>query len=73
MPDAVLNSPIGYFDGDIYHNYFNTVTANNPPESDDPGKPPYHDVLTSMLSRGYEYDSRLGGSLNKDILEKLGK
>lgn len=73
LPDAVLNSPIGYFDGDIYHNYFNTVTANNPPESDDPGKPPYHDVLTSMLSRGYEYDSRLGGSLNKDILEKLGK
>lgn len=73
LPDAVLNSPIGYFDGDIYHNYFNTVTANNPPESDDPGKPPYHNVLTSMLSRGYEYDSRLGGSLNKDTLEKLGK
>ena len=73
LPDAVLNSPIGYFDGDIYHNYFNTVTNNNPPESDDPGKPPYHSVLTSMLSRGYEFDTRLGGSSNKDTLEKLGK
>lgn len=73
LPDSVLNSPIGYFDGDIYHNYFNTVTGNNPAEKEEPGKPPYAEVLTDMLSRGYEFDSRLGGSSNKATLEKLGK
>lgn len=73
LPDSVLNSPIGYFDGDIYHNYFNTVTGNNPAEREEPGKPSYASVLTDMLGRGYEFDVRLAGSSNKATLEKLGK
>ncbi|CCK68511.1 acyl-CoA oxidase KNAG_0B00630 [Huiozyma naganishii CBS 8797] len=73
LPDQMLNAPIGYFDGDIYHNYFNEVVKNNPTEPDGAGKPPYHAMLTTMLSRGYETDERLGGSSSTSVLEKLGK
>ncbi|KAG0654017.1 fatty-acyl coenzyme A oxidase [Maudiozyma exigua] len=51
LPDNMLNAPIGFFDGDIYHNYFNEVTKNNPQETDGAGIPPYYNALTSMLSR----------------------
>ncbi|CCF59006.1 hypothetical protein KAFR_0F04110 [Kazachstania africana CBS 2517] len=71
LPDEMLNAPIGYFDGDIYHNYFNEVLKNNPPEKDGPGVPPYYETLTKMLNRGYEFDARLGGAMNLETLEKL--
>ncbi|CEP62926.1 acyl-CoA oxidase LALA0_S06e07096g [Lachancea lanzarotensis] len=64
LPDAMLNAPIGYYDGDIYNNYYNEVLKNNPPEADGPGKPEYHQCLTTMLRRGFQ------GTEN---LAKLGK
>lgn len=73
LPDSIINAPIGYYDGDIYHNYFNTVLENNPPESDGPGKPPYHATLTSMLGRDFEHEGRYKGSQDRDTLEKLSK
>lgn len=73
LPDAMINSPIGYYDGDIYHNYFNEVVKNNPTEIDGAGKPPYHELLTTMLSRGYEFEEKLGGSSNIETLRKLNK
>ena len=51
LPDNMLNAPIGFFDGDIYHNYFNEVTKNNPQEPDGAGMAPYYNALQSMLSR----------------------
>ena len=51
LPDNMLNAPIGFFDGDIYHNYFNEVVKNNPQETNGAGIPPYYMALTSMLSR----------------------
>lgn len=73
LPDAMLNAPIGYFDGDIYNNYFNEVVKNNPAEPDGAGKPRYHELLTTMLRRGYEFDERLGGAANAAILARLAK
>ena len=51
LPDAMLNAPIGFFDGDIYHNYFGAVTQANPVEPDGAGLAPYHAALTAMLHR----------------------
>lgn len=51
LPDAMLNAPIGFFDGDIYHNYFAAVTQTNPVEPDGAGLAPYHAALTAMLHR----------------------
>ncbi|SCU97851.1 LAMI_0F11760g1_1 [Lachancea mirantina] len=73
IPDAMLNAPIGYYDGDIYNNYFDEVVKNNPPEPNGPGKPSYHELLTTMLTRGFESDGRVVGSQNPQILSKLGK
>ncbi|CAR24688.1 acyl-CoA oxidase [Lachancea thermotolerans CBS 6340] len=64
LPDAMLNAPIGYYDGDIYNNYYAEVLKNNPPEAPGPGKPNYHEVLTTMLRRDYEPEENLA---------KLGK
>ncbi|SCU95338.1 LADA_0G15038g1_1 [Lachancea dasiensis] len=63
LPDAMLNAPIGYYDGDIYNNYYNEVIKNNPPEPDGPGKPAYHGLLRTMLERGFQ---------GVENLEKLG-
>lgn len=71
-PDGMLNAPIGYYDGDIYHNYFNEVVKNNPVEKDGAGIPPYHELLANMLTRGDEF-ARLGGANNAEILSKLTK
>ncbi|SCU88375.1 LANO_0D01926g1_1 [Lachancea nothofagi CBS 11611] len=60
LPDAMLNAPIGYYDGDIYNNYYNEVIKNNPPEADGPGKPEYHAHLTTMLRRGFQESEDLG-------------
>ncbi|EDO17240.1 hypothetical protein Kpol_1035p54 [Vanderwaltozyma polyspora DSM 70294] len=73
LPDGMLNAPIGYFDGDIYNNYFNEVLKNNPIEADGPGKPPYHSLLSGMLGRGYEFDARLGGAAKAEVLSRLSK
>ncbi|CCD26856.1 acyl-CoA oxidase NDAI_0I02880 [Naumovozyma dairenensis CBS 421] len=73
LPDAMINAPIGYYDGDIYHNYFNEVVKNNPVEKDGAGIAPYHKILSDMLTRGFEFDAKLGGSSNKDILSMLNK
>lgn len=70
LPDAMLNAPIGYYDGDIYNNYFNEVVKNNPQEADGAGKPPYHEVLSTMLGRGFEFE-RLGGAAKAEILSRL--
>lgn len=73
LPDAMLNAPIGYYDGDIYNNYFNEVLKNNPVEPDGAGKPHYHKILSSMLKRGFEFDERLGGAAKAEILSRLTK
>lgn len=73
LPDAMLNAPIGYYDGDIYNNYYNEVVKNNPVEPDGAGKPRYHELLTTMLRRGHEFDERLGGAANAAILSRLAK
>lgn len=73
LPDAMLNAPIGYFDGDIYNNYYNEVLKNNPVEPDGAGKPRYHELLTTMLKRGHDFDQRLGGAANAEILSRLAK
>ncbi|CCE61653.1 hypothetical protein TPHA_0A05790 [Tetrapisispora phaffii CBS 4417] len=70
LPDAMLNAPIGYYDGDIYNNYFNEVKKSNPIEIDGAGKPPYHELLSTMLGRNFEVDS-LGGSATSEILARL--
>ena len=48
MSDMMINAPIGYYNGDIYKNYFNTVTANNPTTD---GKAPYSAAIENMLNR----------------------
>lgn len=48
MSDMMINAPIGYYDGDIYRNYFRTVTANNPTSD---GKAPYSAAVEAMLHR----------------------
>ncbi|CCH62979.1 hypothetical protein TBLA_0I03240 [Henningerozyma blattae CBS 6284] len=73
LPDEVLNAPIGYYDGDIYQNYFNEIIQNNPVEKTEAGKPPYVDLLLKTLHRGYTFDEALGGSSDSSILEKLSK
>ncbi|AET37461.1 acyl-CoA oxidase Ecym_1214 [Eremothecium cymbalariae DBVPG len=70
LPDIIINSPIGYYDGDVYHNYFNDVTKVAAEDST-PGAPPYTERLTSFLGRGFEFD-RLGG-INDQVFKKLGK
>jgi acyl-CoA oxidase len=32
LPDFLLNSPLGRYDGDVYVNYFNLVKQRNPPQ-----------------------------------------
>ncbi|QLG71205.1 hypothetical protein HG535_0B02440 [Zygotorulaspora mrakii] len=73
FPDSMLNAPIGYYDGDIYNNYYNEVIKNNPVESDGAGRPVYHELLSSMLKRGFEFDERLGGAAKSEILARLAK
>lgn len=72
LPDAMINAPIGYYDGDIYHNYFNEVTNNNKLEPDGAGRPPYYPLLTSMLGRD-DFQNRLGGSFESETLDSLLK
>ncbi|WPK23638.1 hypothetical protein PUMCH_000880 [Australozyma saopauloensis] len=48
MSDMMINAPIGYYDGDIYENYFRTVTTNNPSRQT---KAPYSAALEAMLNR----------------------
>lgn len=48
MSDMMINAPIGYYNGDIYENYFRTVTTNNPSRQT---KAPYTAVLEAMLNR----------------------
>lgn len=72
LPDAMINAPIGYYDGDIYHNYFNEVLSNNKLEPEGAGRPPYHELLTNMLGRP-DFETRLAGSFNESILTKMTK
>lgn len=48
MSDMLINAPIGYYDGDIYENYFRVVNENNPAKIT---KAPYSAALEGMLSR----------------------
>ncbi|ODQ77453.1 hypothetical protein BABINDRAFT_163468 [Babjeviella inositovora NRRL Y-12698] len=49
LPDFIINSPLGRYDGNIYESYFNTVKAQNPPSQT---KAPYSEtVLEPMLGR----------------------
>ncbi|KAI3633696.1 hypothetical protein MIR68_008643 [Amoeboaphelidium protococcarum] len=45
LPDFVLNSPLGRYDGDIYTHYFNKVVSRNPPVH----PPPYFERLIKPL------------------------
>lgn len=48
MSDMMINAPIGYYNGDIYENYFRVVNQNNPPKNT---KAPYSSELEAMLGR----------------------
>lgn len=45
LPDFVLNSPFGRYDGDIYTHYFDKVKARNPPSN----PPPYFEKVIKPL------------------------
>jgi acyl-CoA oxidase len=48
LPDFVMNSPFGRYDGDVYVNYFARVVARNPPTH----PPPYFEtVIKPLLQR----------------------
>lgn len=48
MSDMMINSPLGYYDGNIYENYMRVVKQNNPPKEH---KAPYSAALEAMLNR----------------------
>lgn len=48
LTDMLINAPIGYYNGDIYNNYFGVVKLNNPPKN---SKAPYSNELEAMLGR----------------------
>lgn len=48
MSDMMINSPLGYYDGNIYENYMRVVKQNNPPKDH---KAPYSAALEAMLNR----------------------
>lgn len=48
LSDMMINAPIGYYNGDIYNNYFRVVNQNNPPKD---SKAPYSSELEAMLGR----------------------
>lgn len=48
LSDMMINAPIGYYDGDIYNNYFRVVNQSNPPKNH---KAPYSDKVEAMLNR----------------------
>lgn len=48
LSDMMINAPIGYYDGDIYKNYFRTVNENNPARN---SKAPYSAAIEAMLNR----------------------
>ena len=49
LSDAIINSAIGKWDGDLYENYFNIVCQQNPPSQT---KAPYSEVLEKAIGRG---------------------
>lgn len=57
LPDEMINAPIGYFDGDIYHNYFSEILKQNPVDGTD--APSYANIFTQMLGRGSQFDHAL--------------
>ncbi|AGO14154.1 AaceriAER358Cp [[Ashbya] aceris (nom. inval.)] len=69
LPDAVLNSSIGNYDGDIYHNYFNDVTRVAAKDKA-PGVAPYANLLVDFLGRGNQYDNL---NINEASFQNLGK
>ncbi|AMD22449.1 HGR110Wp [Eremothecium sinecaudum] len=70
LPDAFINAPIGYYDGDIYHNYFNEVTKNAPKDVA-PGVPPYANLLTSLLGRDSGFER--SGAPSEQLFRRLTK
>ena len=46
LPDFLINSPFGRYDGDVYTHYFNKVVSSNPPTNP---APPYFDKLIKPL------------------------
>ena len=54
LPDFLLNSPFGRFDGDVYTAYFDKVVSRNPPSH----PPPYFDrVIKPLIHRQIEDQS----------------
>ncbi|KAG7194163.1 uncharacterized protein KQ657_004871 [Scheffersomyces spartinae] len=49
MPDRIINSALGNYDGNVYENFFNVVKQQNPPQKE--LKAPYNDALQAMLKR----------------------
>lgn len=69
LPDLVLNSALGQFDGNVYENYFSTVKQLNPPEDH---KAPYSGEFEAVLNRGpldarerYEKGAEVASILSK--------
>lgn len=48
QPDAILNSMVGKYDGNIYENIYDTVNQASPPV---PTKPPYSEFYQNHLNR----------------------
>lgn len=52
LPDFVINSPFGRYDGDVYTHYFDKVVRRNPPQH----PPPYFERLIKPLIHRKEED-----------------
>lgn len=67
MSDMMINAPIGYYNGDIYENYFRTVNSINPPKD---GRATYVSSIESMLHRK-SLEERQRGEREDDVAEIL--
>lgn len=69
MPDLVLNSALGQYDGNVYENYFSTVKLLNPPEE---FKAHYSGEFESVLNRG-SLDARERFEKSAEVASILSK
>jgi acyl-CoA oxidase len=67
LSDFFLNSVLGNYNGDVYHNYLEVVQANNDVRQT---KPPYAKEFLAMLQRS-SIEEREKGQRNAAVLAKL--
>lgn len=69
IPDQLLNSAIGVYDGNFYENYFKVVKTHNDPTQT---KAPYSEALEAMLNRPSVND-RERSEKSEDSARKLSQ